>query len=97
MRVFFKIGPGFENVPKFDEPVLEGDVKEFLSARERAEYARPVIHMAPVAVVDDFFSEGGGEGEMGLPDAESEGYASRKDHERDREGRPGTGDPWRFR
>ena len=72
-------------------------MKKVLSARERAEYARSVIHMPPLAVVDESFPEGGGEGELGLPDPENESYASRKDHERDREGRPGTGDPWRFR
>jgi hypothetical protein len=91
MRAFFKIGPGFEDEPRFDEPVLEEDVKKFLSARERAEYARSVIHMPPVAVVDDSLPEGGGEGELGLPDPENEGYASRKDHDREREGPPGTG------
>jgi hypothetical protein len=64
-------------------------VKKVLSARERAEYARSVIHMPPVPAVDDSFPEGCGEGELGLPDPESEGYASRKGHDREREGRPG--------
>jgi hypothetical protein len=77
MRSIFKIGPGFEDVPKFDEPVLEEDMKNPMDQE------RKVIRMAPVVVGDV-------DGELSLPDGEKDFDGSRTNHDGDS---PGTADP----
>jgi hypothetical protein len=77
MRSIFKIGPGFEDVPKFDEAVLEEDMKNPMDQE------RKVIRMAPVVVGDV-------DGELSLSDGENDSDASRKNHDGDG---PGTADP----
>ena len=71
MRAIFKIGPGFEGAPRFDEPVLEQDMQNPMNQR------RKVIRLGPVLAGEDE--------ELALPDAEESSNEGRKDHDSDRQ------------
>jgi hypothetical protein len=77
MRATFKIGPGFEGAPRFDEPVLEQDMQNPMNQR------RKVIRLGPVRAGEDE--------EMALPDGEEISNESGKDHDSDRQGPADSG------
>lgn len=78
MRAVFKIRAGFEDVPRFDEAVLEDDMKNPTDQR------RKVIRLGPVRA-------GEPDGEFSLPDAEEIPDESRENNDGYRQGPADSG------